>query len=90
MFAAVATSDARRPATRGASSVSAAVAVPVISPADRPDTMRAATSAHTPGARINTTELSALAPRATASTGLRPAWSEDRPASSNVAMTAAA
>jgi len=39
---------------------------------------------------MNTTVLSALAPRATASTGLRPAWSEDRPASSKVANTPAA
>ncbi len=39
---------------------------------------------------MNTIVLTALAPRATASTGLRPAWSEDRPASSNVVITAAA
>ena len=39
---------------------------------------------------MNTTVLSALAPRATASTGLRPAWSDDRPASSKVVITAAA
>jgi len=39
---------------------------------------------------MNATVLSALAPRATASTGLRPAWSEDRPASSKVARTVAA
>jgi hypothetical protein len=70
--------------------VSVAVAVPVIRPADSPDTIRAAMSASTSGARMNTTVLSALAPRAAASTGLRPAWSEDRPASSKVAITAAA
>ena len=45
MFAAVATSDARRPAGAGISSVSAAVAVPVIRPADSPETIRAAMSA---------------------------------------------
>ena len=90
MFAAVATSDARRPAEAGTSSVSAAVAVPVMRPADSPDTIRPAMSTPTSGARMNTTVLSALAPRATASTGLRPAWSEDRPASSRAASTPAA
>ena len=90
MFAAVATRDARRLAGAGTSSVSAAVAVPVIRPADSPDTIRAAMSAPRPGARMNTTVLTALAPRAAASTGLRPAWSEDRPASSRVTSTPAA
>ena len=90
MLAAVAASDARRLAEAGTSSVSVAVAVPVIRPADSPDRIRPAMSAPTSGARMNTTVLSALAPRATASTGLRPAWSEDRPASSRVARTAAA
>ena len=90
MFAAVATSDARRLAEAGTSSVSVAVAVPVIRPADSPDTIRAVMSAARLGARMNTTVLSALAPRATASTGRRPARSEDRPASSRVAITAAA
>ena len=90
MFAAGATSDTRRPAEAGASSVSVAVAVPVTRPADTPDTILAAMSAPTSGARMNTIVLTALAPRATASTGLRPAWSEDLPASSNVVITAAA
>ena len=90
MFATVATRDARCLAGAGTSSVSAAVAVPVIRPADSPDTIRAAISAPTPGARMNTTVLSALAARAMAMTGLRPAWSEDRPASSKVASTARA
>ena len=90
MFAAVATSDARRLAAAGTSSVSAAVAVPVISPADSPDRIRPTISTPTLGARMNTIVLSALAARAAASTGLRPAWSEDRPASSSVARTATA
>ena len=90
MFAAVATSEARRLAEAGTSSVSAAVAVPVISPADSPDTIRAARSTPTSGATMNTTVLSALMPSATARTGLRPAWSEDRPASSRAARTPAA
>ena len=90
MFAAVATSEARRLAEAGISSVSVAVAVPVISPAENPDRIRPAISTPTLGARMNTTVLSALQPRAAASTGLRPAWSEDRPASSSVARTATA
>ena len=90
MFAAVATSEARRPAEAGISSVSVAVAVPVISPADSPDRTRPTSSTPTSGARMNATVLSALTPRAAASTGLRPAWSEDRPASSKAASTAAA
>ncbi len=90
MLAAVAASDARRLPEAGTSSVSAAVAVPVTRPADIPDTIRPAISTPTSGARMNTTVLSALAPRATASTGLRPASSEERPASSKVAITAAA
>ena len=49
-----------------------------------------AASAARSGARMNRTVLSALAPSAAASTGLRPAWSEDRPASSKVTITAAA
>ena len=90
MFAAVATRDARRLAEAGTSSVSAAVAVPVTSPADSPDKIRPTNSTPTLGARMNTTVLSALLPRAAASTDLRPAWSEDRPASSSVARTATA
>jgi len=90
MFTAVAVSDARRLAEAGTSSVSVAVAVPVIRPADSPDKIRPMMSAPTLGARMNTTVLSALAPRAAASTGLRPAWSEVRPASSKVTRTAAA
>ena len=90
MFAAVATRDARRLAEAGTSSASAAVAVPVISPAETPDRIRPTNSTPTSGARMNATVLSALAPSATASTGLRPAWSEDRPASSRVASTATA
>ena len=73
MFAAVATSDARRAAEAGISSVRAAVAVPVISPAARPDRTRPATRTPSSGARMNATVLSAAQPRATASTGLRPA-----------------
>ena len=39
---------------------------------------------------MNTTVLAALKPRAAAITGFRPVWSEDWPASSKVASTAAA
>ena len=87
---AVAASDARRLAEAGTSSVSVAVTVPVIRPAESPDTIRPAMSTPTLGARMNATVLRALAPRAVASTGFRPAWSEARPASSKVASTAAA
>ena len=90
MLAAVATREARRLAEAGISSVSVAVAVPVIRPAESPDRIRPATSTPTLGARTNTTVLSALLARATASTGLRPAWSEDRPASNSVTRTATA
>ena len=90
MFAAVAVSEARRPAPAGISSLSAAVAVPVINPADSPDRTRPARSTPSSGAKMNATVLNALTPRAMASTGLGPAWSEDRPASSKVARTAAA
>ena len=49
MFTAVATSEARRPAEAGISSVSAAVAVPVIRPAESPDRIRATRSTPRPG-----------------------------------------
>ena len=39
---------------------------------------------------MNTTVLAAAKPMAAAITGLRPAWSEARPASSKVASTATA
>ncbi len=68
-------------AEAGASSVSVAVAVPVIRPADRPDTIRAAISAPTSGARMNTTVLSALAPSARpAPACVRPGRRSARPA----------
>jgi hypothetical protein len=51
MFAAVPTRDARRLAEAGTSSVSAAVAVPVISPAESPDKIRAAICTPTLGPR---------------------------------------
>ena len=89
-FAAVATRDARRLAEAGTSSVSAAVAVPVIRPAESPDKIRPTNSTPTLGAKMNTTVLSVVLASATANTGLRPAWSEDRPASSRAARTPAA
>ena len=72
MFTTVATMEARRPAPAGLSSVSAAVAVPVMRPADSPERTRAARRSY-PGAKMNTTVLRALTPRAAPSTGLRPA-----------------
>src|SRR5260370_15783600 len=60
MLAVVDTSDARRPEPGRAASVSAAVAVPVISPADSPDSTRPANSQPTPGARMNVTAEATL------------------------------
>ena len=39
---------------------------------------------------MNTTVLAALSPRAVASTGRRPTWSEDRPAKSSETNTPSA
>jgi hypothetical protein len=63
------------------------VAVPVVSPADSPDSTRAGKSHPTLGARMNTTVLSRLKPTAAASTGRRPTSSEDRPAKSSATST---
>jgi len=90
MFTQVATSDALRRAEEPTISVSAAVPVPVIRPADSPDRIRPMNSRPTLGARMKTTVLTALKPRAAASTGLRPTWSDDRPAISRAASTPAA
>ena len=87
MLAVVETSDARRPGPGRAVSVSAAVAVPVISPADRPESSRPANSQPVPGARMNVTALAMLSPIAVASTGRRPTWSDERPAASSAAST---
>jgi hypothetical protein len=84
------TSDARRPAPGRAVSVSAAVAVPVISPADRPESTRPTNSQPTFGARMNVTALTMLRQIAAASTGRRPTWSDERPASSSAVSTATA
>jgi hypothetical protein len=87
MFTAVATSDALRPAVEPISSESMAVPVPVISPADIPDRIRARKSSSRSGATMNTAVLKALRPSAVASTGLRPTWSDDRPAKRSAART---
>lgn len=90
MLAAVAVSVARREADAPAISVSAAGAALVIRPADSPDRTRPRYSHPTLGARMNTTVLSTLKPRAAVITGLRPTWSETRPANNRVARTATA
>jgi hypothetical protein len=84
------TSDALRPAPDRAVSVSAAVAVPVISPADRPESTRPTNSQPTFGARMNVTALTMLRQIAAASTGRRPTWSDERPANSSAVSTATA
>jgi len=65
----------------------AAVAVPVTSPAESPDSTRPGNSQPTAGARMNVTVLTALNASAAASTGRLPAWSDERPASSSAAST---
>jgi hypothetical protein len=89
MLAAVATSEARLEEDPTVS-VSAAVAVPVASPGVTPDRTRATNSRARLEARMNTTVLSALKPRAVASMGRRPIWSEARPANKGAASTPAA
>src|SRR5260370_33885272 len=79
MLAVVETSDARRPEPGRAVSVSAAVAVHVTGPADRPESARPANSQPTLGARMKVAALAMLSPIAAASTGRRPAWSDVRP-----------
>ena len=72
VFAAAATSDARRAADSRIISVSAAVAVPIIRPADTPDRTLAGKSQPGLEAKMNKTALAALKPREAAITGLRP------------------
>ncbi len=68
----MATIDARRGFAGPSISVSAAVAVPVMRPADKPDRTRPTKSNPTDDAVMNTTVLSVLRARAAPSTGLRP------------------
>ena len=86
----VETTDARRGFTGPSMSMRAAVAVPVIRPADKPDKERPTKSHPTDVATMKTTVLSALSARAAPSTGLRPTWSEARPANTSTASTPAA
>ena len=66
------------------------MAVPVMRPAEKPDRTRPKKSHPTEGATMNTTVLSALNARAAPSTGLRPTWSEARPAKIRAVSTPAA
>ena len=90
MLTTVETTDARRGFTGPSMSVRAAVAVPVMRPAEKPDRTRPKKSHPTEVATMNTTVLSALNARAAPSTGLRPTWSEARPAKTSAASTPAA
>ncbi len=86
-MAVVETSDARRPEPGRPVSGSAAVALPVISPADRPDSSRPRNSQPTPGAIMNVTALAMLSPIPAANTGRRPTWSDELPVASSAART---
>ena len=90
VLATVATMDARRGFADPNMSVSAAVAVPVIRPAEKPDRTRPKKSHPTAVAMMNTTVLRALNARAAPSTGLRPTWSDACPAKTRAASTPAA
>ena len=76
VLTAVATSVARERRSGAARSSSAAVAVPVKMPADRPDTNRPTNSTPSPCASRNTIELAALRPKPGSRTWRRPYWSE--------------
>ncbi len=90
MLAPVDASEARRPDVGPARSVNAAVAVPVINPAARPERTRPTNRKLKPGARMNTTVLAVLKARAIQRTGRRPTWSDDRPAKRSETITPAA
>ena len=89
MLTTVETIDARRGFAGPSMSVSAAVAVPVMRPAEKPDRTRPKKSHPTDEATMNTTVLSPLKARAAPSTGLRPTWSDARPAKTRAVSTPA-
>ena len=71
----------------GARSTIVAVATPVNTPADTPDSSRPANSAGRLSGIRNTRELAAATPSPGSSTALRPTWSDNRPTSSSAAST---
>lgn len=76
MLAAVAAKAARARRSGGASSMTAAVAVPLNSPAAKPDSSRPAKSSGSPFSHRKQTALPAESASAASSTGRRPARSE--------------
>ena len=64
-----------------------AVATPVNTPADTPDSNRPANSAARLSGIKNTRELAAATPIPGSSTALRPTWSDNRPTSNSAAST---
>lgn len=71
----------------GNRSISVAVAVPVNTPADRPDSTRPASSIATLPANTNTAELAADSASPNNRTGRRPSWSDSPPKSNKPAIT---
>jgi hypothetical protein len=90
MLTAVATNVARASPPRGADSMTYAVAAPVNSPAESPDSSRPAYSQTRPVAHRKQTALAAAQPRPHSSTGRLPTASEALPASSSTPTTAKA
>ncbi len=70
-----------------ARSTSVAVAAAVASPAEKPDTSRAASSTPSPPASKNSTDDKADKTTQASSTGRRPSTSESRPANSSAVIT---
>ncbi len=90
MLAAVAANEARPRRWRGASSITATVAVPVKSPAENPESTRPAKSSGSPPSKRKQSALAAAHPSPASSTGRRPSTSETPPATVSTAITPAA
>src|ERR1700758_1982276 len=87
MLATVATAGARACQPGGAASITAAVAVPVAAPADRPDSSRPSKRSSTPVATRNTPSLPNAKAMASSKIGLRPTASDQRPNARSAAST---
>lgn len=87
MLATVATAAARVFQACGAASMTAAVAVPVKSPADKPDSTRPISSSGTESASRNTTALASAAATPANSMGRLPTASDQRPNTSSANST---
>ncbi len=87
MLATVATAAARPRHFGGAASMTAAVAVPVNKPADRPDSTRPTSISCTESAVRNTAALASAATSPAASIGRLPTASDQRPNASSANST---